>query len=295
MSSLTLAVLLLGQAAPATAPGTEVRALTVTLLDEKDQEVTDVSADDVALDENGVSRDITSFKPDRRPLSLAVLVDTSAAVGSAYRLNVVEAVVGLITRLPDGSRYALWTTGDRPTKVVDHTDDRGAAGAALRRTAPQGGNYMLDAFSEASADLKKLSREGDRTAVVAVSFLGPELSYLDRYRSAEVAEKNAELFLSVLVEAGEAGEADFEMRTNLSYVMDRLARTTGGRYDIILSAMGMDTALRKLSAHLRSGYRLAYATVPDLKKRNLDLSVARLGTKVLLPSASSREASAGEP
>ena len=187
MSSLTLAVLLLGQAAPATAPGTEVRALTVTLLDEKDQEVTDVSADDVALVENGVSRDITSFKPDRRPLSLAVLVDTSAAVGSAYRLNVVEAVVGLITRLPDGSRYALWTTGDRPTKVVDHTDDRGAAGAALRRTAPQGGNYMLDAFSEASADLKKLSREGDRTAVVAVSFLGPELSYLDRYRSADWA------------------------------------------------------------------------------------------------------------
>ena len=295
MSALTLAVFLLGQAAPVTAPGTEVRALTVTLLDEKDREVTDVSAGDVALVENGVSRDITSFKPDRRPLSVAVLVDSSAAVGSAYRLNVVEAVVGLIARLPDGSRYALWTTGERPTKVVDHTDDRGAAGAALRRTAPQGGNYMLDAFSEASADLKKLSREGDRTAVVAVSFMGPELSYLDKYRSAEVAEKNAELLLSVLVEAGEAGEADFEMRTNLSYVMDRLARTTGGRYDIILSAMGMDTALRKLSAHLRSGYRLAYATVPDLKKRNLDLSVARLGTKVLLPSASSREASAGEP
>jgi VWFA-related protein len=292
MSALTLAVFLLGQAAPATAPGTEVRALTVTLLDEKDAEVTDVSADDVALTENGVARDITSFKPDRRPLSVAVLVDSSAAVGSSYRLNVVEAVVSLIARLPDGSRYALWTTGDRPTKIVDHTDDRGAAGAALRRVAPQGGNYMLDAFSEASADLKKLSREGDRTAVVAVSFMGPELSYLDKYRSAEVAEKNAELFLSVQVDSG---GADFEMRTNLGYVMDRLARATGGRDEIILSAMGTDTALRKLSAHLRSGYRLAYATVPDLKKRDLDLSVARLGTKVLLPIASSREVSRGEP
>jgi VWFA-related protein len=292
MSALTLAVFLLGQAAPATAPGTEVRALTVTLLDEKDQEVTDVSAGDIALTENGVARDITSFKPDRRPLTVAVLVDTSAAVGSSYRLNVVEAVVGLIARLPDGARYALWTTGDRPTKVVDHTDDRGAAGTALRRVAPQGGNYMLDAFSEASADLKKSGREGDRTAVVALSFMGPEFSYLDKYRSAEVAEKNAELFLSVQVESG---EADFEMRTNLSYVMDRLARATGGRYDIILSAMSVDAALRKLSAHLRSGYRLAYATLPDLKKRNLDLSVARLGTKVLLPSTSAREASPGEP
>ena len=61
MSALTLAVFLLGQAAPATAPGTEVRALTVTLLDEKDREVTDISAADIALAENGVSRDVTSF------------------------------------------------------------------------------------------------------------------------------------------------------------------------------------------------------------------------------------------
>lgn len=292
MSALTLAAFLLGQAAPATAPGTEVRALTVTLLDEKDAEVTDVSAHDVALVENGVSRDIVSFKPDRRPLSVAVLVDTSAAVGSAYRLNVVEAVVGFVSRLPEGTRYALWTTGDRPTKVLELTDDRGAAGAALRRLAPLGGNYMLDAFSEASADLKKTSREGDRTAVVAVSFTGPEFSYLDRYRSAEVAERSTELFLSVEVESG---DADLEMRSNLSYVMDRLARATGGRFEIILTPMGIETALRKLSAHLRSAYRLAYATVPDLKKRELDLSVARLETKTFLPSASSREASPAEP
>ena len=94
---------------------------------------------------------------------MAILVDTSAAVSSAYRLNVVDAVVGLVARLPEGTRYAVWTTGDRPTKVVDYTDDRGAAGAALRRVAPQGGNYTLDALAEASADLEKLAREGDRT------------------------------------------------------------------------------------------------------------------------------------
>ncbi len=293
MSVLTLAVFLLGQAAPSTAPGTEVRALTVTLLDDKHQEVTDVSANDVALQENGVSRDIASFKPDRRPLSVALLVDTSAAVGSSYRLNVVDAVTGLITRLPDGSRYAIWTTGDRPTKVLDFTDDRGAAGKALRMIAPQGGNYMLDAFSEATNDLKKTGREGDRTAVVAVSFMGPEFSYLDKYRSADVAEKNAELFLSVQVESGEG--ADFEMRSNVGYVMDRLAQATGGRFDTILSPMGLDGALRKLTANLRSAYRLLYATVPDLKKRDLDLRVARKDTKVLLPAASTREATPREP
>jgi VWFA-related protein len=292
MSALILTAFLLGQAVPATAPGTEIRALTVTLLDENDQEVTDISAADVALNENGVSRDITSFKPDRRPLTVAVVVDSSEAMGSAYRLNVVDAVVGFVARLPDGSRYTVWTTGDRPTKIVDHTDDRGAAGKALRRVAPQGGNYILDGLTEASADLKKHSREGDRAAVVTVTAMGPELSYLDKYRAAEQSEKAADLFLSVQIDSG---DADFEMRTNVSYVLDRLARTTGGCYDVILSPMGTDAAMRKLSSHLRSGYRLAYATVPDLKKRDLDLSVARMGTKVILPTASSREATAGAP
>jgi hypothetical protein len=59
--------------------------------------------------------------------------------------------------------------------------------------------------------------------------------------------------------------------------------------------MGTDSALRTLSAHLRSGYRLAYATVPDLRKRALDVSVARMGTKVLLPAASTQEVTSREP
>jgi hypothetical protein len=151
---------------------------------------------------------------------------------------------------------------------------------------------VLDAIAEASADLKKLAREGDRTVVVTVTGMGTEFSYRDKYRSAEEGEKSGALFLSVQVEVG---EAEFEMRTNVSYVLDRLARSTGGAYDTVLSPMGTDSALRKLSAHLRAGYRLAYATVGDLKKRKLDLSIARLGTKVLLPVASSREASPGEP
>ncbi len=291
MSALTLAVFLLGQAAPATAAGTEVRALTVTLLDEKDQAAADVSVADVALVENGVSRDITSFKPDARPLSVAIVVDSSAALSSSYRLHVVDSVLGVVRALPEGTRYTLWTTGDRPTKIVDHTDDRQLAGNALRLVAPQGGNYMLDAVLEASTDLAKLSREGDRKAMVAVTGLGPEFSYVDKYRSAEVGEKNLDLFLGVEIEAGEAA---FEVRSNIGYVFDRLVRATGGRQEITLSAMGVNDALRKVGAHLRAGYRLAYATVPDLKKRKLDLSVARPGTRVFLPAASDREPAAGE-
>jgi VWFA-related protein len=294
MSALALSVLLAAQAPAAQsakAADAEIRALTVTLVDEKGQEVTDVSAADVALVENGVHRDIASFARDLRPLTAAILVDSSAAVSSSYRLNVVDAVVGLVARLPEGTRYSIWTTGDRPTKVVDYTDDRGAAGAALRRVAPQGGNYTLDALAEASVDMEKFAREGDRRAVVAVSGLGPEFSYRDKQRAAEEAEGRADLFLSVQVEAG---EADFDTRTRLSYALERLATASGGRADQALSYMGLDTALKKFSTYLGSAYRLRYATVPELKKRKLELRVARPGTKVVVPQATARGDSRGE-
>ena len=293
MSALALSVLLAAQApaAPRATVGTEIRALSVTLVDDKGQEVTDVSAADVALVENGMHRDIASFARDLRPLTAAILVDSSAAVSSSYRLNVVDAVVGLVARLPEAARYSIWTTGDRPTKLVDYTDDRAAAGAALRRVAPQGGNYMLDALAEASVDLAKLAREGDRRAVVAVSGLGPEFSYRDKQRAAEEAEGRADLFLSVQVDAG---EGDFDTRTRLSYALERLATASGGRADQVLSYMALDSALKKLSTYVTSAFRLRYATVPELKKRKLELRVARPGTKVVVPQATARDGSRGE-
>jgi VWFA-related protein len=282
MTGPILAVALFAQGAPVTTPGTEVRALTVNVLDEKGEAVAGLERNDVALLENGVARDITSFKPDRRPLSVALLVDTSANVGSDYRLNMVDAVAGFVSRLPVGTRYAIWTTGDRPEKILDYTDDRQAAKKALVMVAPRGGNYMLDALAEASADLKDLAREGDRSAVVAITSMGPEFSYRDRYRSVREAKDDADLFLALEIDEG---NADFETRTAVSYVLDHLSRDSGGAYERVISFLAADSGLRKLSPYLEAGYRIAYATVPDLKKRKVEVTVARPGTKVVLPAA----------
>ena len=279
MTGFALAMLLLAQAS-AVAPDVEVRALTTIVLDKEGAPVEGLTEQDVALSENGVVRDITSFRPDTRPLTVAVILDTSRAVGSDYRLHVLEAVSAFISRLPSGTEYALWGTGDRPTKLVDYTEDPAEASKALLRIAPLGGTYMLDALAEASKDLKKHAREGDRTAVVALSGTGPELSYLDKWRSADTAEENADLCLLLQIDVG---GADFQMRADLSYVFDRLAKASGGEYDVILSYMGTDTGLRKLSPFLTAGYRLAYATVPDLKKREIGVTVAQPGTQVRVP------------
>jgi VWFA-related protein len=275
VTTLAILALLCSQAAPTA--DAEVRAIWLTVTDDKGSAVEGLAAEDVVVLENGVARDIVAVSLDRRPLNLALLVDTSAAVAGAFRLTMVDAILGFLGRLPSGSKYALWTTGDRPTKIVDLTDDTSAASKAITRVVPQGGSTMLDALVEASEDLRKKAKEGERTVVAAVSAVGPEFSSRDRYRAVEAAQKNADLFMAVLIEEG---QTDFDNRSSYDFVLSGLTKKTGGLYETTLSVMGLDSSLRKLGAQVRSQYRVSYASLPEMKSRKIEVKVARPGVKV---------------
>src|SRR5262249_52929877 len=158
-----------------------------------------------------------------------LIVDTSQAVGSDFRLNVVDALSRFVARLPDGTRYTLWTTGDRPTKIVDLTDDRGLATPALKRAITTGGNTLLDAIGEASRDLKKA--EGARAMVVIVTSLGPELGNTERHRVVEQAQAARATFAAV---SFEVGETRFEDRSVYEFVLSNVTKNSGGLYQPLL-------------------------------------------------------------
>ena len=73
-------------------------------------------------------------------------------------------------------------------------------------------------------------------------------------------------------------------RTNLSYVLDHLARATGGRYEIVLSAMGADGGAAQA---VRRAARRATASptrpCPTSRSASSTLSVARPKTKAAGP------------
>jgi len=253
----------------------EVRSLTISVSDDKGAPVEGLVRDEVAVIENGVARDVTLIEPDTRPLVVTVLVDTSEETGSSYRLNVTDAVTSFLGHLPDGARFSIWTTGDRPTRILELTDDVAAASRALRRAPALGGNTMLDALVESTRDLKKL--EGSRTVVLVVTGETPNLASRDRFVAADEAAKNADMFL---VAQYEEGSADFEMRASYNYVFDTLAKKGGGRFETALSVMGLPLALQKLESELKGRYRVSYATLPEIKTRKIEIQVARPGAKV---------------
>ncbi|HVQ31214.1 MAG TPA: VWA domain-containing protein [Vicinamibacteria bacterium] len=279
MSSIFLGVFLLAQAAPASEAEVLSRTVTVTVTDEKGAPVSGLAREDVALVENGVARDVVSFSLDRRPLTVVFLLDTSEAIQPAYRLHVVPAVTAFFAGLPEGTQFALWTLGERPQKRVDYTDDKARVDQALKRVAPAGGSTLLDGLMEATKDLKK--KEGEHNAVVVVSATGPEFSSTYRERVVESALLPDTTFLSVLLEEG---ATDNENRTNYDFVLDGLAKKSGGVLANTLSSMGLDRELKGLLACLTAQYRLTYATPPELKQRKLEVTVAHPGTKVRIQS-----------
>jgi hypothetical protein len=262
-------LLLLADPAPA-----ETRSVTVTFTDENDAPVEGLGAEDMVILENGVAREVARAEVDRRPLTLGFVLDTSEPVGSSFRLNIVDAVSGFLTGLPQGTRYTLWGTGDRATKVAGPTTDRAEGVRALKRQFPRGGNTLLDSLIQACKELEPV--EGQRSAVVIVTGTGPELSYADRFRAVEQARGRADTFMAVQFD-GE--ESSFEDRIKYEYALEALTRETGGLYERPLSPMGVAGALRKLAAELRAPYRVTYTSLPEIKDRKLEVTVSRPGVK----------------
>src|SRR4029078_12573813 len=147
MAFFLAALLLLAPPSPAPAEE-ETRSVTVTVTDEKGTPIDGLVAQDLAVLENGAVRTLTRVERDERPLRLAVLVDTSEPMRDHYRLQILDPLPRLLGRLPRGTEFAVWTTGDRPNKVVDYGQGTAAAAKALSRTFPTGSTQRATRLDE---------------------------------------------------------------------------------------------------------------------------------------------------
>lgn len=281
MTPLLIAALLSQDPSPSAAAA-ETRTITFSVVDDKGQPVRTLAPEDVAVQENGVARALERLELDRRPLAIAVLLDSSLTMEPHYRLYMVDAVLQFLLRLPEGTRYALWTTGDRPSKVYDWGDNRAAAAKALRRVVPQGGNTLLDAMVEAARDLKH--REDARAAVVVVTGMGIGFAGYDRRQVVDEVQKQPITVLGVEVDEDRTppalGASDHVTGMDYDYVLATLAKSSGGARETVLSAMGIERALKEIAAQLTSQYRLTYASAGAARDARVEVTVALPGVKV---------------
>ena len=280
------AAFLLAQAT-SVAPGTQVRALTVSFVDEKGAEVTDLGAKDVAVVENGVTRDITSFKPDARPLAVAILLDSSAAVGEQLSAEPRRRRARAGRALPGGD--ALRALDDRRPSDQDRRPHQ-RQGRRGRRPAPRRPAGRQHHARRARRGLGGPREAGARGRAHAARRDHGNGTGAEQPRQAARGRGDRG-------ERGRAARGGGRRQRERPRGADepRLRLRSAGQPRPAAATTSCcprwrSTARsRKLWAVVRGSYRLAYATTPDLKKRKLRIDVARPGTSVLLPAASAQE------
>ncbi len=267
-------------------PAPSTYSIRAVVSDAKGAPVRDLEAADVSLTESRVTLQVTRFEKDDGPALVALLLDSSEAAASTYRVEFIAAAKAFVASLPETTRLSVWTTGDRPVKVVDDIS-LGEDGAwrgiesRLSRIAPTGGNTVLDALVEASADLQK--KEGGRRIVVFLSGIGPGFSNDNRQGIVDRVMKTGVEVAGVAVSArgepsggGDLSEEDYD------FVFGTLTEDTAGRLERALTAMGVSAALQRVAADLRCTYRLSYLQTRDSRRSRIALQVARPSVKVRL-------------
>ena len=246
---------------PAPAAAATERRIVISALDLKDAPVTNLTPADITVREDGVAREVLRVQPATAPLTLALLVDDSAAADAAMA-DLRTGLTAFLDTLDARNEVAFIEFGERPHVLVEYTRDRVRLKTAVSRLFARAGSgaYFLDAIVDAARGLEKRSPE--RPVIVSVMTEGVEFStkayqpVLDR-----LFASGAQFHAIVLGGEVEANQAADEMR-NRNIVLDEGTRGSGGRRDQLLTSQALAGTLKELAGELDHQWVVTYSR-PD--------------------------------
>jgi hypothetical protein len=250
---LTLAVA--APAAGAAPPG--VRSVTVAVYTKKAAPVENLDPGEISVKEDGQKRSILGVERDHRPLDVALILDSSAALGPLYRRDLVDAALDFWKALPEEARLAIWTSGGAPSKIVDFGTDRETGEQALKMVAAGGKNYTLDTIIDASRDLR--SERAARRVLAIVTNTDVEASRTLIQRTFKVVARTHVTPMVVLIKVGGKPAQTWDSET----LFEKMGEGYGGTYEEILTPMAAGKRLGRVAVDLGSQYQVRYTSGAD--------------------------------
>jgi Ca-activated chloride channel family protein len=240
--------------------------LLVTVKDTAGRLVGTLNKADFTVFDNGVQQDISAFeRRTEQPLSIAVLVDTSASTGIELKYELDSVARFLRAVLREGNTedaVALYSFNWQVTLHSSYTRRIARLEGALKQLKSEGGTSLYDAIYLASGDLEM--RDG-RHVIVMVTDGGDTTSskgFHDALQSAQLAD--IVLYPVVVIPiTNEAGR-----NTGGEHALTTLAAGTGGRIFLPAPGAELDTAFDDILRELRTQYLVGfYPRTPATKNR----------------------------
>ena len=231
--------------------------------------VSDLTARDFQVDDNGKKVPITLFESGVQPITMAILLDRSPSLSPVAR-RAQSAVIELSQRLLPGDRACLGTFCQVVSLDPTLTADATALVKHLGDDVPwPAGTAMWDAVEAGRAALE---REGGRRVILVVSDAEDNCSRVDVGALRARVQHDGIMFYAISIRGREGLDAG-ELRS--------LARATGGWSFELKPADDVVAAARRVADELHRQYLLGFAPASlDDKLHRIDVKVNKRGYSV---------------
>lgn len=266
-----IATLLVPPAAPAQT--TVERDLFVSVLNKADAPVMTLAPADFIVKEDGRTREVLRARRATDPIDLAILIDTSQALGRQVA-DTRRGIEALLAAVAGHAEVSLIGVGDRPTILTPYSGDAETLKQGVGKifAIPGAGATMLEAIEETLAGLAK--RPSERAAIVVVWAGGVEFNSMSQEALLRrLADSRVTLHVVTVGNAVPPDIATPDGRAR-EVVFDSGSRASGGRRQNVLTSMGLPDVMTKLGAELLGQYRITYAR-PDtlIPPKSVEVSV----------------------
>jgi len=263
------------------------REMFVSVLDQSDKPVLTLGVPDFLVREDGRVREVLRARRATDVIEIALLVDTSQALGSQVN-DVRKGLGAFIARMRPQAQISIVGFGDRPTIYADYSNSQEQLTRGLGFIFPiQGaGAYVLDAVGEVLKGVEK--RKPERSAVVVVFAGGREFSTGDYQLLIERLKARGTALHVIVIGASTPPDVQTTEGRNRELLFDRGSTETGGRRENVLTSMATADALERLAAELLGQYRITFAR-PDalIPPQKTEVAVRPAGLKargILIPA-----------
>jgi Ca-activated chloride channel family protein len=282
-----------GQPPPATPQPPPFRAaidvvsLNVTVTDGAARYITDLTAEDFNVFEDGVKQDVTFFNRTNLPIALALLLDTSASM-EAKLGTAQEAAVGFAHKLRPQDLAEVIDFDSRVVILQNFTNGAADLEQAIRKTSAGGSTSLYNAVYIALKDLKKvIAKNVDeirRQAIVVLSDGEDTSSLLPFEEVLDLAKRSETAIYAIGLRSGDGPSTTTRGFKEAEFVLRQFAQETGGRAFFPNQVADLANVYGQISDELSSQYTVGYTS----RNPKRDGSWRRVVVRVNRPSLTAR-------